>query len=63
MKTSNLTVLMKFVWQDISMLSAVQETFCGIHGPQTDVSNSVVVDIFENISYSSYATNSKRSQQ
>jgi hypothetical protein len=49
----------KFVWQDISMLSAVQETFCGIHGPQIDICNSAVVDICENISDSSYAPDSK----
>jgi hypothetical protein len=31
-------------------LSAVQETFCGIHGPQFDIHNLDTVYIFENIS-------------
>lgn len=26
-----------FAWKDICMLSVVQETFCGIHGPQFDI--------------------------
>jgi hypothetical protein len=34
--------------QDISTLSAVQETFCGIHDdPQFDITNLDLVDIFE----------------
>lgn len=41
---------MKFVWQNIGMLSAVQKTFCGIHGPQIDICNSATVDISVNIS-------------
>jgi hypothetical protein len=43
-------VLMKLVWQNISVLSAVKRTFCSIHGPQIDVSNSATVDISVNIS-------------
>jgi hypothetical protein len=40
---------MKFVWQDISTLSAVCETICAIHDPQFDISNLDTVDIFESI--------------
>lgn len=40
---------MKFVWQNITTLSAVWETICGIHGPQFDISNLDTVDIFESI--------------
>jgi hypothetical protein len=36
--------------QDIGTLSAVWETFSGIHGSQIDISNLDIVDIFENIS-------------
>jgi hypothetical protein len=43
-------VSMKFVWQDISTLCAVRETFCGIHGPQFDISHFYIVNIFVNIS-------------
>jgi hypothetical protein len=43
-------VSMKFVRQYISMIPAVQETFHGIHGPQFDISDLDIVDIFENIS-------------
>jgi hypothetical protein len=28
-------ISMKFLWQNISMLSEVEETFCGIHSPQS----------------------------
>jgi hypothetical protein len=41
---------MRFVWQDISMLSAAWEIFCGIHGLQCNISNLDTVDIFENTS-------------
>jgi hypothetical protein len=40
---------MKSVWQDISSLSAIWETFCGINGPQFAISNLNIVGIFENI--------------
>jgi hypothetical protein len=39
----------KFVWHNISTLTAVWETFCGIHGTQFDISGLDIVDIFENI--------------
>jgi hypothetical protein len=42
-------VSMKFVWQGISTLPAVQETFYVIHGPQFNISNLDIVDIYENI--------------
>lgn len=41
---------MKFVWQYISTLSAVQKTFCGIHGPQINISDLATVDVSVNIS-------------
>jgi hypothetical protein len=41
---------MKFVWQDIiSTLSALWKTLCGIHGPHFDVSNVVILTIFESV--------------
>jgi hypothetical protein len=40
---------MESVWQDISSLSAIWETFCGIHDPQFDISNLDIVGIYENI--------------
>lgn len=43
-------VSMKFVWQDISTLSEVQETLCGTHVPQFNISNFDIADIFKNIS-------------
>jgi hypothetical protein len=33
----------------MSTLSAVWETFCGIHSPQFDISNLDTVDTFEDI--------------
>jgi hypothetical protein len=38
------------VWHNISTLTAVWETFCGMHGTQFDISNLDIMDIFENIS-------------
>jgi hypothetical protein len=42
-------VSMQFVWQYTSMLSEVQETFCGIHCPHFNIPNLDIVSIFENI--------------
>jgi hypothetical protein len=44
-------VSMRFTWQDISMLSAAWETFCGINNPQLNISNLDIVNILENIFY------------
>jgi hypothetical protein len=40
---------MKFMWQEISTLSALWKTLCGIHGPHFDISNVFIVAIFKSI--------------
>jgi hypothetical protein len=37
------------VWQDISSLSAIWETFCSNNGPKFAISNFNIVGIFKNI--------------
>jgi hypothetical protein len=40
----------KFVWQNISLFSTSQETFCDVYSPQFNTAELDVMNAFENIS-------------